>query len=57
MSASSDTRKTWDVASADPSAAQPVPTDIPALFIARRFAPFNACRRSRRPPIRSRTAM
>src|SRR5205823_12855028 len=32
----------WDVGSADPSAAQPVTTDIPTLFIAGQFDPFSS---------------
>lgn len=31
----------WDVGSADPSAAQPVTSDIPTLFIAGQFDPFS----------------
>jgi len=51
-----DVCKAWDVGSADPSAAQPVTSDIPTLFIAGQFDPFSSLRRSERLPARSPTA-
>jgi pimeloyl-ACP methyl ester carboxylesterase len=37
-----DVCKAWDVGSADSSAAQPVTSDIPTLFIAGQFEPFSS---------------
>jgi pimeloyl-ACP methyl ester carboxylesterase len=37
-----DLCKAWDVGSADPSAAQPVTSDIPTLFIVGQFDPFSS---------------
>jgi pimeloyl-ACP methyl ester carboxylesterase len=37
-----DVCEAWDVGSADPSAAQPVTSDIPTLFIAGQFDPFSS---------------
>ena len=37
-----DVCKAWDVGSADPSASQPVTSDIPTLFIMGQFDPFRA---------------
>ena len=37
-----DVCKAWDVGGADPSAAQPVTSDIPTMFIGGQFDPFSA---------------